>query len=326
MRWWAVLCAVLWSCTALAQEAGTVDFVDGEVKIIDSANQPHPARLGEILKVGDTVHTGATGELHVAMRDGGEIGVHANTRLKVEQYKADGGNDDSSVLSLLQGAMRSVTGWIGKYNRSNYAIKTPTATIGVRGTDHETLVIPEGSQEGKPGTYDKVNAGATQIRTQYGSTEVRPNQAGFVPFGARSRPALLAKVPDIFHPLRHSKRFEGLNEHVRERADQLRQERVKRVVSERQERKKTMDAERQRQKLERPGKAQRERREESRPAAPFRAAPRERQRERGSTRPFESKREKFDQGRARQESRRSVFQQESRAGKGAAGRHGRHER
>lgn len=243
------LICLCWNLMAWAQQAGKVDFVDGSVKIVDAANKERLPKVGEMINEGETVHTGKDGELHLAMLDGGELGIHPNTRMRIEKYKAEGGKDDISTFSLLQGAMRSVTGWIGKYNTRNYSIRTPTATIGVRGTDHETRVIPEGSSEGEPGTYDKVNAGATQIRTKYGTTDVRPNQAGFFGFNARSKPTLLARVPELFRPMRSEKRFEGLHEKIRERVGGLRQERAKFVATERFERKKAFESER-RQRLE----------------------------------------------------------------------------
>lgn len=232
-----------WVVPALAQQAGKVDFVDGKVAIVDAANKERQPRLGDIVNAGETIRTGSDGELHLAMMDGGELGIHANTAMRIEKYKAEGGKDDTSVFNLLQGAMRSVTGWIGKYNARNYAIRTPTATIGVRGTDHETRVIPEGSREGEPGTYDKVNAGATEMRTRAGTTQIRPNQAGFFGFGNHAKPTVLARVPEFFKPMKSERRFDGLHERVRERLPALREERVKHAAVERAERKRALESE-----------------------------------------------------------------------------------
>lgn len=109
--------------------------------------------------------------------------------------------------------MRSITGWIGKTNPQAYAIKTPVATIGVRGTDHETMVIlaPESGQPqsaGVPGTYDKVNQGSTVVRTDKGSVVVTPNQAAFAELEGKAAPRLLASIPDFYKPTLHEKRIE----------------------------------------------------------------------------------------------------------------------
>lgn len=218
-----------WSVLALGQTAGKVDLVDGGVKILDAAGKERMPKVGDAISVGENVVTGADGELHLAMEDGGQIAVRPNTRMRIEKYKADGGADDRSVINLLQGAMRSVTGWIGKYSPKNYQIRTPTATIGVRGTDHETHVIPPGSPEGEAGTYDKVNAGSTLLRTAQGTTEVRPSQAAFAAFAGKKRPALLHAIPDFFRPTRHENRFADLHEKVHRQLEQRRNERIRKV-------------------------------------------------------------------------------------------------
>lgn len=209
--------------------AGRIDEAQGDVRIYDSAQQPRPAKAGDTVREGDSVVTGADGEVHIAMEDEGQLAVRPNTRLRIAKYKAEGGSGDSSVIALVEGALRSVTGWIGKYNPRGYAIRTPTATIGVRGTDHETVVIASGSGGEEAGTYDKVNQGATVLSTKHGQTEVRPNQAGFVSHSGTSKPRLLASVPNFYRPARLDRRFENLHEKVRERIDSKRTQRVEAV-------------------------------------------------------------------------------------------------
>lgn len=216
--------------------AGRIDLVEGDVRLFNAARQERPARLGGEVNEGDALQTGANGEVHLAMADGGQLAIRPNTRLAIASYRADGGSDDKSVFSLLEGAMRSITGWIGRYNQQNYQIRTPTATIGVRGTDHETWVIPAGSPAGEAGTYDKVNIGATRMTTPYGAADVRPNQAGFIPAKGRGRPVLLLRVPEFFRPTRNEHRLEGLHDRIHSRLDHLRQERSRQLKTPGQQR------------------------------------------------------------------------------------------
>lgn len=227
MRLLFCLLLSLCSLAVWAQQAGRVDYLEGSVKLVDAASKERFVKLGDGVNEGDTLVTGADSEVHLAMEDGGQLGIHANTRLRILNYKAEGGKDDRSVFNLLQGAMRSITGWIGKYNPRNYEIRTPTATIGVRGTDHETRIIPQGSSEGEAGTYDKVNIGATQMRTQYGTTEIRPNRPGFVSFTGQAR--LLDRVPAFFRPLRNEARFVGLHDRIKQRLPEQRAARVRQI-------------------------------------------------------------------------------------------------
>ena len=148
--------------------AGKVDLVEGDVRFFDKAKIMRRPKLGEVLSEGDSIATGVDGEVQLAMEDGGYIGVRPNTRMDIVTFRAEGGQDDRSVIGLLQGSFRSVTGWIARLGARSVTVRTPTATIGVRGTEHEPLVITEGSKEGEPGTYDRVHIGETVIETPQG--------------------------------------------------------------------------------------------------------------------------------------------------------------
>ncbi len=228
---WLCGLLLLLSGAAVAETtvAGRIDETRGDVRIYDPAQTMRIAKVGEVVNEGDSIVTGLDGEVHVAMEDEGQIAVRPNTRLRIAKYRAEGGSGDTSIIVLVQGALRSVTGWIGKYNPKGYAIRTPTATIGVRGTDHETTVLATGSPEGEAGTYDKVNHGATLLSTQHGTTEVRPNQAGFVSLKGKAAPRLLPSVPAFFRPARLDGRFEHLHEQVLQRLDTKRTQRIEAI-------------------------------------------------------------------------------------------------
>ena len=142
-------------------------------------------------------------------------------------FRSDGDADDNAVIKLLAGGFRVVTGWIGKHNRSNYRVQTPTATIGVRGTDHEPRYIPDGSSEGEPGTYDKVYVGQTEMQTAAGTTTVSPNQAGFVSAKPRERPRLLSAVPRFYVPSKYEAEIAKKHAQIQQMIEQRREERQK---------------------------------------------------------------------------------------------------
>lgn len=206
--------------------AGTVNLVEGDVRFFDRNKRIRRPRPGDRLYEGDSIETGSNGETHLDMEDGGYMGVRPNTRMSVLNYKAEGGDDDQSVIRLLRGSFRSVTGWIAKLGGNRYTVRAGTATIGVRGTEHEPLVIPEGSREGEAGTYDRVHIGETTIRTAQGEVNVRPNQAGFVPRSGAIRPRVLDRVPGVFRATRNEARFNGMHERVHAQLNQHRKQRI----------------------------------------------------------------------------------------------------
>ena len=219
--------------TPARNAAGTVVLVDGNARIAPTTGDPRALKVGDVVSEGDAVISGKDGEVHLQMQDSGFMVLRPGSRVVVESYRADGGNEDKGVFKLLAGGLRSVTGWIGKFNPKSYVIKTQTATIGIRGTDHETRVIPEGSTEGEPGTYDVVYAGETVIDSSGGQASVTPNKAGFA--SGKARPRLLASIPVIFKPGPHEAEIQQKHAEIQRVISERREERRKVIQEKRAE-------------------------------------------------------------------------------------------
>ncbi len=201
--------------------AGTVELAAGDVLIEAKDGKARaPVEGGEVFE-GDTITTFAKGELHLHMADGASLIVREDSKVTLTAYVADGGEGDRSLIDLAKGALRSITGWIGEFNRERYAVRTPLVTIGVRGTDHEPTHLLPGDPRGEPGSYDKVNEGRAYMQSKEGVVEVPKGRSAF---RARARPGrarLLASHPRFYRPGRFEKRFEGrareARRHIRER-------------------------------------------------------------------------------------------------------------
>ncbi len=208
-------------------QAGVITLVEGDARVASGGGAARAAKVGDAVNEGDVLTTSKGGELHMVMQDTGFMALRSNSQMMVVSYKADGGDDDKGVFRLLTGGLRSITGWIGHFNPRAYQLHTPTATVGIRGTDHETRVIAEGSGEGEPGTYDRVFAGETTLDTQSGTTAVTPNQAGFVSDKPRAKPRLLADIPGFFRPGPHEAEINQKHAEIQKLIDQRREERRK---------------------------------------------------------------------------------------------------
>ncbi|MGH8746986.1 MAG: FecR family protein, partial [Burkholderiales bacterium] len=189
--------------------AGTVEFASGDSMITPQVGDSRLVAKGSEVHESDTIVTFNGGEAQLHMLDGAYLMVRENSRIKIDAYVADGGDKDRSILDLIKGAVRSITGWIGKYNRAAYEIRTPIlVTIGVRGTDHEVTYIPPGDPRGAPGVYDKVNEGMAFMRSGSAVVEVPPQRAVFSAWGAIPHPPrLLASIPRFFKPGPHEREF-----------------------------------------------------------------------------------------------------------------------
>jgi len=199
----AALCGLLLCLPAFAQTpAGSVIFAAGDVRIVDAAGRQRRAVKGASVSVGETLVSGARASAQLRMKDGGFIALRPESRLRIDAYVFNGREDgnERSLLSLLKGGFRTITGLIGLTRKDRYQVRTPTATIGIRGTDHEPLYIappaPGERPIGPPGTYDKVNVGIAYIETPTGTVDVLPNQVGFAAPGAV--PRVLPRIPEFF--------------------------------------------------------------------------------------------------------------------------------
>jgi hypothetical protein len=197
----ACVAAIGHAAAGVAAEAGKFQFVAGDVRIVNAAGVQRVPAKGEAFSAGDTIITGTTGSAQIRMSDGGLVAVRPDTEMKLDQYVFNGREDgaERKVVSLIKGGFRAITGLIGNRNKENYRILTPSATIGIRGTDHEPVVIPAGAKGGfQAGTYDRVYRGATILETDKGKLIVNPNQVGFTP-GKGIAPVLLPKIPDFYN-------------------------------------------------------------------------------------------------------------------------------
>ncbi len=234
LRLIVVLAVIVLCGTASAQPgspAGKIDLLGGDVRLLQAGKPARAAQVGDTVFEGDTLITGKGSEAHVTMQDTGFLALRPNTTLQIVAYTADGSDDDKGVFKLLAGGLRSITGWIGKFNRKSYTLRTPTATIGIRGTDHETIYIPPGSPDGEPGTYDKVFAGETSIQTDAGQAAVAPDHAGYGAEIGSQPPRVLPAIPAFFRPGPHEDIINRKHAEIQQMIMQRREER-RRIVAE----------------------------------------------------------------------------------------------
>jgi FecR protein len=209
--------------------AGRVELVEGDVRFFDRAMTMRRPVTEDSIFEGESIATGTDGEVHLRMEDGGLIAVRPATKMRIAKFRAQGDESDVMTIGLLEGTLRSTTGWIAKFGRNNYQVRTPTTTIGVRGTDHEPFHIPAGSPLGEPGTYDKVNQGGTYMQTPQGRVDIAPGRAGFAGLRRAERPRVLESIPAHFRPTRHEERITRRYHEIQQRLPQLRENRRKLV-------------------------------------------------------------------------------------------------
>jgi hypothetical protein len=125
--------------------------------------------------------------------------MRPGTQLKVSEYSFDQAKpkEDKIVFNLIMGAMRSITGMIGKRgDQDSYKLMTTTAVAGVRGTTYEVKIC-EGNCGSIPnGLYLFVLEGIVNVSNNAGSQNLNAGQYMYVQTAA-SIPKILPGNPGI---------------------------------------------------------------------------------------------------------------------------------
>ncbi len=146
---WLGLACLLASCLfgqAQAQSAGQVINLSGPLFAVKADGGKRVMSVGSAVDAGDTLITEAKTYARIRFTDASEVTLRPESRLMVEgfSFKQEEPAKDNAVFKLLKGALRTVTGLVGKRgNQDAYKLNTPTATIGIRGTQFIVEYVPE---------------------------------------------------------------------------------------------------------------------------------------------------------------------------------------
>lgn len=160
----AMAIAACFPAAGYAAGVARVDFAVGNVTAQGTDGRTRPLTRGSEIQVGDTVNT-QQGRAQLRFEDGAYMSLQPETAFKVEQFRFrdNGGGDDSIIMNLLKGGMRTITGLIGRANRSNYKFRTEVATIGIRGTEYAVRYTNSVEVFCAGGAIDIQNEGGTLV-------------------------------------------------------------------------------------------------------------------------------------------------------------------
>ena len=119
-------------------KVGYVARLQGVASAQNSDGRVQPLQINSQIYEGDRINTEVGSRLQVLMDDGAEVYLKGDSVLKITEYVITSGfgKDSSSILDLLRGGFRKITGAIGGSSFANYQVQTGLATIGIRGTEY----------------------------------------------------------------------------------------------------------------------------------------------------------------------------------------------
>lgn len=192
---------------AQAKDVGIASAVTNVVRLKNPGEpQPHAAKVRETIALAEQVSTAAASRLQILLLDKSTFSVGANARLTIDRFVYDPDQKNNFTATVAKGAFRFMSG--SKGHGASSSIKTPVASIGVRGTivdgivgadaitlttrergvgrianadpETATLVVLRGPGAG---TLGNVTPGAISVEAGGKTVETdRPSMAVFVPY------------------------------------------------------------------------------------------------------------------------------------------------
>ena len=134
--------------------------------------------LGQTLAAGDEVRTGPYGGAAILFNDDTQVRVHRNSVFQIEAVRGADGVQESR-FALLSGAawsrakalFRSVTAGVQR-GRRIVSVRTPSATLGIRGTDWHVSVDANGR------TTATVLSGEVELGNEFGQVALTRGEVG----------------------------------------------------------------------------------------------------------------------------------------------------
>lgn len=127
------------ACAAFAGAAwgdiGQIKTARGQITV-ERAGQTLAGRVGLLLEATDVLKTGADGAVGITMRDDSLLSLGPNSVLALQRFEFDPTTSAGRFDSLLQhGTLAVVSGRIAKHSPPSMSVRTPSAVLGVRGTE-----------------------------------------------------------------------------------------------------------------------------------------------------------------------------------------------
>ncbi len=193
---------------AVVPDAAVVIAASGDTSMLRSGRSITPLKRGDAVREGDRVLTGRDGRVQMRFADGAVVSLQPGSHFSVDRFRYDH-QEQKSLLSLARGALRTVSGAIGKRQPDDYRMSTPTATVGIRGTEYELVqgaCTDSGCRPGEePGLQVAVIRGRVAVGNNTGTVEVdagavlKVNSRDAIPVFVRGAPRVTraAQTPSV---------------------------------------------------------------------------------------------------------------------------------
>jgi hypothetical protein len=122
------------------ESIGRVKQVQGQAEAL-RASDAVQLKVGDAIAESDRLVTGLDSSLGVTLNDGTLFSLGSNSDMNISKFNFAANRGSGEIaINYVKGAFRFVTGQIGKNSPKNVRIASPSATIGIRGTDFISII------------------------------------------------------------------------------------------------------------------------------------------------------------------------------------------
>ena len=130
-----VVAAFAMSLPAFAADVGRVKVSKGSVQI-ERNGAKVAAPVGSAVQASDVIMTGADGSAGITFTDNSLVSVGPNSVFAIEKYRFDSTTHQGEFEgNLRKGRLAAISGKMVKQSPESMKIRTPSAIMGVRGTE-----------------------------------------------------------------------------------------------------------------------------------------------------------------------------------------------
>jgi hypothetical protein len=135
MRWTIALALLGITATAWAADVGEIKVVQGAAQI-ERGKERLPVKVGMAVQEADKVVTAAESTVGITFADNSLLSIGPNSVLAIDKYVFDSTTHAGQFDSTLsKGTLAVVSGKIVKQSPEAMRVRTPSAIMGVRGTE-----------------------------------------------------------------------------------------------------------------------------------------------------------------------------------------------
>lgn len=132
---WVAVALLTLAAPAFAADVGLVKVSKGSVQI-QRGSEKLPATVGAAIEPNDVIVTGADGSAGVTFIDNSLVSVGPNSVFAIDKYSFDTTTHQGEFQgNLRQGRLAAISGKMVKQSPESMKIRTPSAIMGVRGTE-----------------------------------------------------------------------------------------------------------------------------------------------------------------------------------------------